>query len=86
MRRELSAELLVLRKRAAVRVLLGVWTLLGCFFAYVIPYALNPDDAPAGLEQYLPQSLAGAVLGAFPFFGGVFALMLGVFVLGSEYG
>jgi ABC-2 type transport system permease protein len=86
MRREITAELLVLRKRAATWILLGIWTFLGVFFAYVLPYALDPEDAPAGIEQFLPESLAGTLLAGFPFFGGVFALMLGVFALGSEYG
>jgi ABC-2 type transport system permease protein len=86
MSRDVSAELLVLRKRAATWILLGIWTFLGVFFAYVVPYALDPEDAPGGVEQYLPQSLAGTLLAGFPFFGGVFALMLGVFAFGSEYG
>ena len=86
MTRTVTAELLVLRKRAATWILLGIWTLLGTFFAYVVPYALDPEDSPVGLEQFLPESLAGTLLGGFPFFGGVFALMLGVFALGSEYG
>jgi ABC-2 type transport system permease protein len=86
MRRNVSAELLILRKRAATWILLGIWTFLGVFFAYVIPYALDPEDAPGGLEQFFPESLAGTLLAGFPFFGGVFALMLGVFALGSEYG
>jgi ABC-2 type transport system permease protein len=86
MTRNVTAELLVLRKRAATWILLGIWTFLGIFFAYVIPYALDPEDAPGGLEQFLPESLAGTLLAGFPFFGGVFALMLGVFALGSEYG
>jgi ABC-2 type transport system permease protein len=86
MTRSVTAELLLLRKRAATWVLLGIWTFLGIFFAYVIPYALDPEDAPVGLEQYLPESLAGNLLAGFPFFGGVFALMLGVFAIGSEYG
>jgi ABC-2 type transport system permease protein len=86
MRHHVSAELLVLRRRAATWILLGIWTLLGVFFAYVIPYALDPEDAPLGLSEFLPQSLAGTLLSGFPFFGGVFALMLGVFALGSEYG
>jgi ABC-2 type transport system permease protein len=86
MRREITAELLVLRKRAATRILLGIWTLLGVFFAYVVPYALDAEDAPAGVEQFLPESLVGTLLVGFPFFGGVFALMLGVFALGGEYG
>jgi ABC-2 type transport system permease protein len=86
MTRNVTAELLVLRKRAATWILLGIWTFLGIFFAYVIPYALDPEDAPGGVEQFLPQSLASNLLEGFPFFGGVFALMLGVFALGSEYG
>ena len=86
MRGDVSAELLVLRKRAATWILLGIWTFLGVFFAYVIPYALDPDDTPLGVAAFLPESLAGTLLQGFPFFGGVFALMLGVFALGSEYG
>lgn len=80
-----AAELLVLRKRAATWILLGIWTVLGVFFAYVIPYALDPEDTTAGVEQFLPGSLAGTLIAGFPFFGGVFALMLGVFAFGSEY-
>jgi ABC-2 type transport system permease protein len=84
--RSLGAELLVLRKRTATWVLLGIWTFLGIFFAYVIPYALDPEDAPGGVDRFLPESLAGNLLAGFPFFGGVFALMLGVFAVGSDYG
>src|SRR5262249_8249311 len=83
--RDVTAELLVLRKRAATWILLGIWTALGVFFAYVIPYAPDPGDSPAQLRDFLPQSLTGTLLEGFPFFGGVFALMLGVFALGSEY-
>jgi ABC-2 type transport system permease protein len=86
MTRNVTAELLVLRKRAATWILFGLWTFLGIFFAYVIPYAVDPEGSPAGLEQFLPESLAGNLIAGFPFFGGVFALMLGVFALGSEYG
>jgi ABC-2 type transport system permease protein len=86
MTRNVSAELLILRKRAATWILLGIWTLLGIFFAYVVPYALDPEDSPVGVEQFLPESLAGNLIAGFPFFGGVFALMLGVFAVGSEYG
>lgn len=83
---DVSAELLILRKRAATWILLGIWTFLGVFAAYVIPYALDPEDAPLGLVEVLPESLAGTMISGFPFFGGVFALILGVFALGSEYG
>jgi ABC-2 type transport system permease protein len=86
MTRTVTAELLMLRKRAATWILLGIWTFLGIFFAYVIPYALDPEDSPGGIRRFLPESFVGNVLGGFPFFGGVFALMLGVFALGSEYG
>jgi ABC-2 type transport system permease protein len=86
MTREVAAELLVLRKRAATWILLGIWTALGIFFAYVIPYALDPEDSGGGIDRFLPHSLASNLLAGFPFFGGVFAVMLGVFALGSEYG
>jgi ABC-2 type transport system permease protein len=86
MTRSVAAELLVLRKRAATWILLGIWTVLGVFFAYVIPYALAGEDPAGGDEQFLPASLTGNVLEGFPFFGGVFALMLGIFATGSEYG
>src|SRR5215213_11012382 len=86
MTRAVTAELLMLRKRAATWILLGIWTFLGVFFAYVVPYALDPEDSPGGLRRFLPESFAGNVLAGFPFFGGVFALMMGVFTLGSEYG
>jgi ABC-type transport system involved in multi-copper enzyme maturation permease subunit len=79
------AELLLLRKRAATWILLGLWTLLGIFFAYVVPYALDSESTVGGIGQFLPKSLAANLLEGFPFFGGVFALMLGVFALGSEY-
>jgi ABC-2 type transport system permease protein len=85
MTRMITAELLVLRTRAATWILLGLWTLLGVFFAYVIPYALDPEDSVGGLKELLPQSLAGNLIAGFPFFGGVFALMLGVLAMGSEY-
>ena len=86
MRHNVNAELLALRRRPATWILLGIWTFLGIFFAYVIPYALEPEGSVGGLGQFLPESLAGTLLEGFPFFGGVFALMLGVFALGSEYG
>ena len=86
MTRNVLAELLILRKRAATWILLGIWSLLGVFFAYIVPYALDPSDATGGLREFLPESLAGTLIAGFPFFGGVFALMLGVFALGSEYG
>lgn len=93
MRGSIAAELLVLRKRRSTWILLGIWTALATFFSYLLPYvehrsgdigAREPDPTP--LEELLPESLVGHLSVGFPFFGGVFALMLGVLALGSEYG
>jgi ABC-2 type transport system permease protein len=83
----IAAELLVVRKRSSTWILLGIWSALAVLFAYVIPYVeyLNGSSG-AELDSLLPRSLAGNVIGGFPFFGGVFALMLGVLAFGSEYG
>jgi ABC-2 type transport system permease protein len=83
-----TAELLVVRKRSSTWILLGIWSALAVLFAYVIPYVeyLNGSSGPSGVAPLLPGSVAGTLLGGFPFFGGVFALMLGVLALGSEFG
>jgi ABC-2 type transport system permease protein len=84
-----TAELLVVRKRSSTWILLGIWSALAVLFAYVIPYVeyLNESGpGQASLGQLLPAQLAGNLVEGFPFFGGVFALMLGVLGLGSEYG
>jgi ABC-2 type transport system permease protein len=82
-----AAELLVLRKRTSTWILLAIWTLLALVFAYVVPYVTYLND-PAGqsLTNLLPDNLVGNLMGGFPFFGGVLALMLGVISFGSEYG
>jgi ABC-2 type transport system permease protein len=81
-----TAEILVLRKRTSTWILLGLWVALALVFAYVVPYVgyLNGSSDP--LEDVLPQGMVGALIGGFPFFGGVLALMLGVLTFGSEYG
>jgi ABC-2 type transport system permease protein len=88
--RSIAAELLVLRRRASTWTLLGVWVLLGLLFSYVLPYLTYRSDieGPRGssLDAMLPHHLADNLLGGFPFFGGVFALMLGVLTFGSDYG
>ncbi len=75
-----AAELIVQRKRSSTWILLGVFTALSVFFLYVLPYTdeVTPDLLPGGL--------AGNVIRIFPVFGGVFALMLGVLTIGSDYG
>jgi ABC-type transport system involved in multi-copper enzyme maturation permease subunit len=81
------AELLVLRKRASTWILLGIWATLALVFAYVVPYATYLNrSTPENLADVLPENLVGTLMGGFPFFGGVLALMLGVLAFGSEYG
>jgi ABC-2 type transport system permease protein len=87
MTRSVAAELLVIRKRASTWILLGIWTLLALLFSYIVPYIqyLN-GSSRTPLTDLLPQHLVGTLMGGFPFFGGVFALQLGVLTVGSEYG
>lgn len=85
----ISAELLVLRKRISTKVLLGLWLVMTAFFAYALPY-LTYQDATDPAEKLLfadvlPEALAANLVSGFPFFGGVFALILGVIAVGSEY-
>jgi ABC-2 type transport system permease protein len=92
MRGSITAELLLLRKRTSTWILLGIWTALATFFSYLLPYLeyrngdLGGGPGEVSLDELLPDRLAGHLSGGFPFFGGVFALMLGVLALGSEYG
>jgi ABC-2 type transport system permease protein len=92
MRRSVAVELFLLRKRASTWILLGIWTTLATFFSYVLPYVdYRNEESSAGpgvvpLGDLVPHSFAGHLSEGFPFFGGVFALMLGVLALGSEYG
>jgi ABC-2 type transport system permease protein len=81
------AELLMMRKRASTWILLAIWATLALVFAYAVPYVtyLN-GSSPESLADVLPQNLVEALIGGFPFFGGVLALMLGVLSFGSEYG
>ena len=87
MTRLVTAELLMMRKRASTWILLAIWTALALTFAYVVPYIQYTNDPERGpLAELLPESLVGTLLAGFPFFGGVLALMLGVLTVGSEYG
>lgn len=78
-----AAQLLVLVKRGSTWVLMGMWTALALMFAYLLPYVSADGVVPDAL---LPKHLADNLLGGFPFFGGVIALMLGVLAVGSDYG
>ncbi len=87
MTRSIAAELLVLRKRTSTWILLTIWTLLALVFAYIVPYVqyLNGSTRQP-LDDLLPQHLVSQLMAGFPFFGGVFALQLGVLAFGSDYG
>jgi ABC-type transport system involved in multi-copper enzyme maturation permease subunit len=69
---------------------MGIWVVLGVMFSHLLPYLTYRGSAdaprPTSLEAMLPEGLADNLLAGFPFFGGVFALMLGVLVIGSDYG
>jgi ABC-type transport system involved in multi-copper enzyme maturation permease subunit len=85
----LSAELFLLRKRAAYWILLALWIAVGTTFGYIVPYLTwrnNPNTAAADLNSLLPENFVGTMAGGFPFYGGAFALILGVLFIGSDYG
>ncbi len=84
----LSAELLMLRRRAATWVLLGIWVGLGLMFGYIVPYMMyrGGDPEAGSLAAMLPGQITSTLLDGFPFFGGAITLILGVMVVGSEFG
>ena len=82
-----AAELLVVGKRTSTWILLVLWALLALVFAHVAPYAAYLNDTSGEpLADLLPDQLVGTLMAGFPFFGGVFALMLGVLSFGGEFG
>ncbi len=86
----LRADLLVLWKRTATWVLLAVSMIMSVVFTYVFPYVTYLDTAAtqrsaADLQALLPRSLVSSILAGFPFYFGMFALILGVLQFGSEY-
>jgi len=80
----IAAELLALRKRPATWVLLGIYAALSTLFSYALPYL--EGEGPGVPPEVLPDRIAGQVIAGFPFFGGVFALILAVLAIGSDYG
>lgn len=87
----LSAELLLLRRRAANWILLAIAVLLTLFFAYVLPYYAYVSDSGAPgfrteLSALLPEGFVATLASGFPFYIGILGLILGVLVFGSEYG
>ncbi len=90
MTNDLRADVLLLRKRTATWVLLAVSMIMSLVFTYVFPYVTYSDTASsqrtaADLQPLLPRSLVSSVLAGFPFYFGMFALILGVLQFGSEF-
>lgn len=85
------AEIMKLGRRPAVWSLLAVAVTLELLFAYLLPYAgyrgsSEGPNADRGLAATLPDQLVGNAIGGLPVFLGAIALILGVLVVGGEYG
>jgi ABC-type transport system involved in multi-copper enzyme maturation permease subunit len=91
------AELLKLRKRPAIWILIVVFLLLSQVFGYLIPYVSYRSGgggpgfvgaAPSNqiLADILPAGLVANAIEGFPLFGGAIALIIGALASGSEYG
>ncbi|MHB8859045.1 MAG: ABC transporter permease [Thermoleophilia bacterium] len=89
----LIAELLLLRKRAAVWVLLAFWLGASLLFTYILPYvaflrglAFHRNVSGLVLLQLiLPQNIVSNALNSVSFFGVVVVLILAVLSMGSEF-
>ncbi|MBV8931245.1 MAG: ABC transporter permease subunit [Kutzneria sp.] len=88
-----AAEVLKLRKRPAVWMIVAVWIMLAVVFGYLFPYlayrsATGPKAAlgKQALVQALPADLVGTAVQGFPLFAGALAMLLGVLATGGEYG
>jgi ABC-2 type transport system permease protein len=92
----LRAELFKLRRRSAVWLIGAVWLVLTLVFGYLFPVLSDGGETtgPTGgspaeadpIAQALPAELVSAAVSGFPMFAGALALILGVLVMGSEYG
>ncbi len=87
----MRAELLLIGRRLSTWGLLALAIAMGVFFNYLFPYVTYLNTAadkrnPADLARLLPHSVVTTTVTTFPFYFGIFALILGVMLLGSEYG
>ena len=88
---DIRAEGLKVLRRPAIWTLLVVALLLSLTFTYLVPYAgyAGGTDGPRagrGLDAMLPDRLVGNSIGGLPVFLGALMLILGVLIVGSEYG
>lgn len=88
----IRAELIKAVHRPAIWLLLAMAVVLSLTFAYLIPYAgfaggtEGPPNSDRGLASMLPAQFVGNSIAGTPVFAGALALVLGVLVVGSEYG
>lgn len=86
-----SAEMIKLVRRPATWLLLALALVLALLFTYVFPYAsyaggTEGPNTERTLPMLLPDRLVGNSLGGLPVFLGAILLILGVLVVGGEYG
>lgn len=94
MRQSFVAEIMKLRRRPALWVLLALWFAMALAFGYLIPYAVysNPPAGVSDVQQaqllasLLPAGWLGNVVGGFPLFGAAMMVVATALVVGSEYG
>ncbi|WP_319458847.1 ABC transporter permease [Micromonospora sp. RTP1Z1] len=91
MSRSLRAETAKLVRRPAAWLLLAITLVLSLLFTYVFPYAgyaggTAGPNSDRTLPMLLPDRLVGNSLGGLPVFLGSILLILGVLVVGGEYG
>jgi len=87
----LHAELMKLVRRPAAWLLLAIALVLALVFTYLIPYAsyaggTSGPNSERTLPMLLPDQLVGNSIGGLPVFLGAIVLILGVLVVGGEYG
>jgi len=88
------AEVMKLRRRPALWVLLSLWFAMSQAFGYLIPYLIyqNPPSGAEGFDRQqlltslVPAGWLGNMVGGFPLFGAAMVLIAGVLVVGSEFG
>ncbi|MBM0240221.1 ABC transporter permease, partial [Micromonospora sp. ATA32] len=91
MLRSLRAETAKLVRRPTAWLLLAITLVLSLLFTYVFPYAgyaggTAGPNSDRTLPMLLPDRLVGNSLGGLPVFLGSILLILGVLVVGGEYG
>ncbi|MEV0810541.1 ABC transporter permease subunit [Micromonospora sp. NPDC050200] len=91
MSRSAHAELVKIVRRPASWLLLAITLVLSVVFTYLFPYAsyaggTGGPNTDRTLPMLLPDHLVGNSLGGLPVFLGAIVLILGVLVVGGEYG